>query len=38
VNLTPEEIRIHFVRQTPVARWLKEVLGHGRLSPEKQAV
>lgn len=26
VVLTPEEIKLHFVKQTPVAQWLKEVL------------
>ena len=26
VVLTPEEVKLHFVRQTPVAQWLKELL------------
>jgi len=26
IVLTPEEIKMHFVRQTPVAQWLKELL------------
>jgi hypothetical protein len=26
IMLTPEEIRIHFVKQTPVATWLKKAL------------
>jgi hypothetical protein len=38
VSLTPDEIRIHFVRQTAVARWLRDVLGHDRAPQEKQVV
>lgn len=26
VAITPEEIRLHFVKRTPVAQWLKEIL------------
>jgi hypothetical protein len=29
IVLSPEEIKLHFVRQTPVARWLKELLAPG---------
>jgi len=36
INLTPDEIKIHFMRQTPVAKWLREVLGHDRLPQEKR--
>ena len=30
IALTPEEIRLHFVKKTAVAKWLKEVLERGR--------
>lgn len=37
INLTPDEIKIHFMRQTPVAKWLREVLGHDRQPQENRA-
>lgn len=45
VSVTPEEIKLHFVKHTPMAQWLKEVLtpggnGHtgARNSDEQQSV
>lgn len=29
VSVTPEEIKLHFVKRTAVAQWLKEVLAAG---------
>lgn len=41
VSVTPEEIKLHFVKRTAVAQWLKEVLtpgGNGaRDSDERQS-
>jgi hypothetical protein len=30
ITVTPEEIKQHFVKNSAVAQWLKEVLGKGR--------
>ncbi|HSM85369.1 MAG TPA: hypothetical protein VLT16_04425 [Candidatus Limnocylindrales bacterium] len=35
ILVTPEEIKLHFVRRSPVARWLKEILERPAAGGEK---